>query len=81
MSTRIDTDWCWPHFEKGPDKYKNDKSHYESRCKACMAHRVEELKGLDKQDIEEGNREYVRDEEALNQQGVSVTTSSSSGGG
>jgi ribosomal protein L44E len=71
MTTVINTTWCWQHFVKGKQKYRNDQSHFESRCRACITHRIEELREQDKKDIQEGNREYTRPAEELEKQGAS----------
>ncbi|KAJ6605868.1 hypothetical protein B0H10DRAFT_1957028 [Mycena sp. CBHHK59/15] len=50
----LPTAFCWDNFLKGKEHYKNDRTHYESRCLACLAHRVNELQESDELNIEQG---------------------------
>ncbi|KAJ7875871.1 hypothetical protein B0H14DRAFT_2568469 [Mycena olivaceomarginata] len=59
---------CWEYFEKGKKLYRSDKSHFESRCKTCLARCVLQLKDEDNPDIDAGLREYARSEEELDKQ-------------
>ncbi|KAJ7637806.1 ribonuclease H-like domain-containing protein [Mycena rosella] len=52
--------WAKEYFQQGKQKYRNDQSHWESRCKACIAHRVRELNEADKAEVNTGVREYIR---------------------
>ncbi|KAJ7753324.1 ribonuclease H-like domain-containing protein, partial [Mycena maculata] len=60
--------WGQEHFRQGKVKYKNDKSHWESRCKACIARRVRELRDADEAEVIAGLREYVRSPTELDTQ-------------
>ncbi|KAJ7784891.1 ribonuclease H-like domain-containing protein, partial [Mycena maculata] len=62
--------WGQEHFRQGKVKYKNDKSHWESRCKACIARRVRELRDADEAEVIAGLREYVRSPTELDTQGA-----------
>ncbi|KAJ7139136.1 hypothetical protein C8R44DRAFT_301497 [Mycena epipterygia] len=57
--------WGQQYFRQGKQKYRNDKSHWESRCKACIAQRVRELKQADEADVTAGVRDYIRSAEDL----------------
>ncbi|KAJ7258558.1 ribonuclease H-like domain-containing protein [Mycena rebaudengoi] len=57
--------WGQQYFRQGKQKYRNDKSHWESRCKACIAQRVRELKQADEADVTAGFRDYIRSAEDL----------------
>ncbi|KAJ7079171.1 major facilitator superfamily domain-containing protein [Mycena epipterygia] len=65
------TDWHNDeYFRQGKQKYRNDKSHWESRCKACIAQRVRELKQADEADVAAGVRDYTRSAEDLDTEGA-----------
>ncbi|KAJ6628811.1 hypothetical protein B0H10DRAFT_2259901 [Mycena sp. CBHHK59/15] len=57
--------WGQQYFRQGKQKYRNDKSHWESRCKACIAQWVRELKQADEADVTAGVRDYIRSAEDL----------------
>ncbi|KAJ7170282.1 ribonuclease H-like domain-containing protein [Mycena crocata] len=65
-----DTAWCWNHFYRSTEHYQEDKTHHKSRCKACVARRVLELKDSDERDVQRGMMDYIRSPEDLHNQGV-----------
>lgn len=66
-----DTSWCWEHFIKGDQKYKRDKTHFESWCKGCIASRMEVLKESDQREVLSGLLDTIRSVGELRAQGMS----------
>ncbi|KAJ7643107.1 hypothetical protein DFH06DRAFT_1477308 [Mycena polygramma] len=62
--------WCRDYFHKGDKKYKNDQFHWENRCKACVVHRTLELTEQNREEVDIGTREYVRQPEELKEQAL-----------
>ncbi|KAJ7238184.1 ribonuclease H-like domain-containing protein [Mycena rebaudengoi] len=48
------------YFKVGDKKYKTDKWHNETRCRACISRRILELTEHDERDVNAGVREYMR---------------------
>jgi hypothetical protein len=66
-----DGPWVKAYFCTGTKKYKNDRSHLETRCAACIARRIIELTEVEEHDINSGMRDYMRSPEERRAQGVS----------
>ncbi|KAJ7126578.1 ribonuclease H-like domain-containing protein [Mycena crocata] len=62
--------WGRNYFVKGDKRFKADTNHWESRCKAYIAHRVLELKEIDGCEVNNGIREYMRSPEELESQAI-----------
>ncbi|KAJ6516526.1 ribonuclease H-like domain-containing protein [Mycena vitilis] len=62
--------WCRDYFHRGDKRYKNDQFHWENRCKACVVHRTMELEQQDKEEVNMGTREYVRQSGELKEQAL-----------
>jgi hypothetical protein len=58
------------YFKVGDKKYKTDKWHNETRCRACISRRILELTEHDERDVNAGVREYMRTADERHTQGV-----------
>ncbi|KAJ7640524.1 hypothetical protein B0H17DRAFT_1149012 [Mycena rosella] len=53
---------------------KSDKTHFESRCRACVSHRAEKLREADEREVNSGIREYTRSPTELQAQALEGVT-------